>query len=174
MDFKKNTTLIEEWWYKIETREIPICFLGLWVIIGAYISKHASVFYFKRQKYIIYIRKVNITINNFLINLEVFTCVNQSFLKKLIQFIIKFRSTMPEFLRRILRKEWEFQRSRKITVDELYDSRECSSWLCPQEGLKDPPSSLRHRTERGCFLWARSHRCFMGISIVNTDDMISE
>lgn len=75
---------------------------------------------------------------------------------------MKFKSTVPDFLRIILRKEQEFQRSRKFTVDELYHTRECTSWQYPQEGLKDPLPSLRHHTERGCFLWARSHRCFHG------------
>lgn len=81
-----------------------------------------------RNTVFIYTRKVYITMNKFLINLEVLTCVNQSFLKILIQFIIKFGSTVLDFLRRVLRKEQEFQRSRKITVDELYDSRECSGY----------------------------------------------
>lgn len=53
-------------------------FLGIWVIIE-HISISMQASYFTRQKYIY--KEGEHYYQQFLINLEVFTCVNQKFLK---------------------------------------------------------------------------------------------
>lgn len=39
-----------------------------------------GLFYFTRQKFTMYVRKLNMTVNDFSINLEVLTFINQNFL----------------------------------------------------------------------------------------------
>ena len=68
-DRKENLTLLRNDEAKVQTgRNSNSSFMPL---NSAHFSEHVTVFYFKiRQKFIMYMRKLNMSVNNFSINFE--------------------------------------------------------------------------------------------------------